>query len=143
MRQLIITIIFVSLLSGCALTPEPCTRDFFSYQADFLKRDFEKRNRGEMRRLRILRNDLQTQPDLFTALALVSAKRDLETIVDDVRIRVVPKARSIAQRCGIDSAFDTIMDGFLLEQGVDPTLVRTLGLLEYLEDPVLRSTLEP
>ncbi len=143
MRQLLVVAGLLSILSGCATTPEPCTRDYFAYQADVLQRDFERRHRGEVRRLRTLRNDLQTKPDLFTALALVSAKRDLETVVDDLRIRVIPEARDIAVRCGIDDAFDVMMDGFLLEQGIDPQLVRTLGLLDLFEDPAIKTTLGP
>lgn len=143
MRNLLIAAGAAAALSACALTPEPCTRDYFVYQADVLKRDFARRNRGEVRRLRTLRNDLQTQADLFTALAAVSAKRDLETVVADVRTRVIPDARGIARSCGIDEAFDIMMDGFLLEQGIDPQLVRTLGLLDLFEDPALESTLQP
>lgn len=108
-----------------------------------MQRDFERRNRAEVRRLRTLRRDLETRPDIFTGLALVSAKRDLETVVEDVRARVIPEARSIAVECGIDDAFGMMMDGFLLEQGIDPQFVRTLGLYELFDDPTLKTTLEP
>ena len=143
MRQLLFVAISIALLSGCALTPEPCTRDYFAYQADELRDDFNRRNRGEVRRLQILRSDLETRPDVFTALAVVSAKRDLETVVADLRMRVIPEARDIAEQCGIEDAFDVMMDGFLFEQGIDPQLVRSLGLLELLEDPELQTTLGP
>jgi hypothetical protein len=133
----------VLVASACALRPEPCTRDYFVFQSDELQRDFVRRNRGEVRRLRTLRTDLQTRPDVFTALAVVSAKRDLEAVVTDLRSRVIPDARNIANQCGIDEAFDLMMDGFLLEQGIDPQLVRTLNLLDLFEDPALQMTLEP
>ncbi|GGY44731.1 hypothetical protein [Parvularcula lutaonensis] len=143
MRSFLLAASCAAILSACATTPEPCTRAYFVYKSDELQRDFVRRNRGEVRRLRTLRTDLRTQPDLFTALAVVSAKRDLEQIVSDLRTRVIPDARSIASFCGIDEAFDIIMDGFLVEQGIDPQLVRTLGLLDLFEDPSLMSTLEP
>ena len=141
MRQLLFAASSISFLSGCVITPEPCTRDYFAYQADELQNDFKRRNRGEVRRLQTLRSDLETRPDVFTALAIVSAKRDLETVVSDLRMRIIPEARGIAEQCGIEDAFDVMMDGFLLEQGIDPQLVRTLGLLELLEDPELKTTL--
>lgn len=143
MRHFAIAAIIFSFLAGCAITPEPCTRDYFAFQADALQNDFERRNRGEVRRLRTLRGDLETRPDVFTALAVISAKRDLETIVSDLRSRVIPEARSIADQCGIADAFDVMMDGFLFEQGIDPQLVRTLGLLELLDDPELTTALRP
>lgn len=142
MRNLVIAAGATLLVSACVTQPEPCTRNYFAYQADVLQRDFERRNRGEVRRLRTLRSDLQTQADFFTALAIVSAKRDLEAVVTDVRTQVIPEARGIAERCGIDEAFDLMMDGFLVEQGIDPQLVRTLGLLDLFEDPVLKTTLD-
>ncbi|MEM9839941.1 MAG: hypothetical protein AAF830_12425 [Pseudomonadota bacterium] len=144
MRHILLSAAALSALSACAITPEPCTRDYFVYQADVFQRDFARRNRGEVRRLRILRDDLREQrADVFTALAIVSAKQDLEVVVADVRDRVIPNARAIATRCGIDEAFDIMMDGFLAEQGVDPELVRALNLFELFEDPALQSTLEP
>lgn len=143
MRLFLFAASAISILSSCALTPEPCTRDYFAYQADELQNDFERRNRGEVRRLQTLRNDLETRPDVFTALAVVAAKTDLETVVSDIRMRVIPEARSIAERCGIEDAFDVMMDGFLFELGIDSQLVRTLGLLELLEDPELMTTLGP
>jgi hypothetical protein len=130
-------------LTGCVLTPEPCTRDYFVYQSEVLQREFARRNRGEVRRLQTLRSDLQARPDVFTALAVVSAKRDLETVVADLRSRVIPDARNIANQCGIEDAFDVMMDGFLVEQGIDPQLVRTLELFDLFEDPAMASTLEP
>ncbi len=143
MRQFLFAASAISLLSGCALTPEPCTRDYFAYQSDVLQNDFKRRNRGEVRRLQTLRDDLESRPDVFTALAVVSAKRDLETVVSDIRMRVIPEARRIAEQCGIEDAFDVMMDGFLLELGIDSRLVRTLGVLELLEDPELMTTLGP
>ncbi|MBT8473491.1 MAG: hypothetical protein HKN14_04715 [Marinicaulis sp.] len=143
MRQFLIAAMSIAFSSGCSITPEPCTRDYFAYQADKLQIDFSRRNRGEVRRLQTLRNDLETRPDVFTALAIIAAKRDLETVIADLRMRVMPEARSIAEQCGIDDAFDVMMDGFLFEQGIDPQLVRTLGLLELLEDQELKTTLEP
>lgn len=143
MRSILFAVGILTFMAGCASVPEPCTRDFFAYQADVMQRDFARRNRGEVRRLQTLREDLQSKPDVFTALALVSAKNDLETVVKDVRAQVIPEARGIAARCGIDDAFDTIMDGFLVEQGIDPDLVRTLGLIDLFEDPALEATLTP
>lgn len=143
MRQFLFAATTMLFLASCAITPEPCTRDYFAFQADELQNRFERRNRGEVRRLQTLRNDLQTRPDVFTALAVVSAKRDLETVVSDMRSFVIPEARNIADRCGIADAFDVMMDGFLADQGIDPQLVRTLGLLELLDDPELKTTLVP
>ena len=126
------------------VTPEPCTRAYFAYQADALQNQFVRRNRGEVRRLRTLQSDLDSGGlDLFTALAIASAKQDVERLVADVRTSVIPDARAIASRCGIDEAFDIVMNGFLAEQGIDPQLVRTLGLLDLFEDPALATTLEP
>ena len=143
MRQLLIAASSLLFVSGCAITPEPCTRDYFAWQADVLQSDFERRNRGEVRRLRTLRDDLESRPDLFTALAVLSAKRDLDTIIADMRQLVIPEARDIAAQCGIADAFDVMMDGFLVEQGIDPQLVRALGVLELLDDPDLKATLGP
>jgi hypothetical protein len=142
MRYFLLAAAMSVLLASCALTPEPCTRDYFVYQADQLQRDFARRNRGEVRRLRTLRTDLRTKPDVFTALAAVSAKRDLQQLVTDLRGQVIPDARNIADRCGIDGAFDIMVDGFLVKQGIDPQLVRTLGLFDLFQDPVLTTTLE-
>ena len=141
MRKLLFAAGSIAFLAGCALTPEPCTRDYFAYKADVLQNDFERRNRREVRRLRTLRNDLETRPDVFTALAVVAAKRDLDAVISDLRARVIPEARSIAQGCGIDNAFDLMMDGFLVDQGIDPQLVRSLGVLELLEEPELKTML--
>lgn len=143
MRNLLLAAGAIAALSACATTPEPCTRAYFVYKSDELQRDFAGRNRGEVRRLQILRDDLQTGPDVFTALAVLSAKRDVERLVADLRTRVIPDARSIADRCGIEGAFDVMMDGFLYEQGIDPQLVRTLGLFDVLQDQDIISTLEP
>lgn len=141
MRQFLALLVPMSLIMGCATTPEPCTRDYFAYQSEVMQRDFVRRNRGEVRRLRTLQDDLKTEPDLFTALALVSAKRDLERVVEDLRSQVIPEARGIAAQCGIDNAFNVVMDGFLVKQGIDPQLVQALGLLELFEEPALESTL--
>ena len=143
MTRLFFAAAALALIAGCTTTPEPCTRDYFVYQADQLKREFARRNSGEVRRLRTLRDDLQSQPDVFTALAVLSAKSDLETVVEDVRTRIMPKARAIADRCGIDEGFDVMMDGFLYKQGIDPQLVRTLGLPDLFEAPDLETTLQP
>jgi hypothetical protein len=144
MRVILPAALAAMLLASCALfEPEPCTRDYFVFQSERLQRDFARRNRGEVRRLQTLRQDINGNLDVFTALAVVSAKRDLQNLVADLRQRVVPDARSIADQCGIDGAFDLMVDGFLLKQGIDPQLVRTLQLTGLFEDPVLESTLEP
>ena len=144
MRFAILTLSLLAL-GACALTPEPCTRDYFAYQADRLQDRFVRRNRSEVRRLRTLREDLSADrgPDVFTALALVSAKRDLEAVVADLRGNVVPEARRIADFCEIDGSFDLIMGAFLSEQGIDADLVRTLGLLDLLQDDAVRTSVEP
>ncbi|NNU16196.1 hypothetical protein HK107_07670 [Parvularcula sp. ZS-1/3] len=143
MRQLLLAAAAATLIAACATTPEPCTRAYFVYKSDELQREFAQRNRGEVRRLRTLREDLNSQPDLFTALAVLSAKRDVERLVLDLRNRVIPDARFIANECGIDGAFDIMVDGFLVKQGIDPQLVRTLGLMELFEEPAIGSTLQP
>ncbi|MBB4659778.1 hypothetical protein [Parvularcula dongshanensis] len=133
------------LLGACALTPEPCTRDYFAYQADRMQDHFVRRNRSEVRRLRTLRDDLRADsgPDVFTALALVAAKRDLEAVAADFRSNVIPEARRIADFCEIDGGFDLMMNAFLAEQGIDADLVRTLGLLDLFESDGLRTSIEP
>ena len=130
-------------LAACATPYDSCTRDWFAYQAQDIQRDFERRNRVPLRRLTRLRTDMNENMDVFTVLAIASAKRDLEQLVGDFRSRVVPEARSIAAQCELDQGFDLIVDAFLAEQGIDTELVRALGLMGLFDDPVLRTTLEP
>lgn len=133
-------------LSACVTPYETCTRDWFEAQSRDIQRDFQRRNRVPLRRLTTLRDDVRAMEggiDVFTVLAVASAKRDLEQLVGDFRARVVPEARGIAARCELDQGFDLIVDAFLTQQGVDAELVRTLGLMELFDDPVLRTTLEP
>ncbi|WP_031552446.1 hypothetical protein [Parvularcula oceani] len=130
------------LLSACATAPrDACTRDWFEYRSEQLQRDFARRNRGPVRRLNTLRNDLDERPDVYTALALASARSDLRHVASDFRERVLPEARAVAARCELDQGFDILVDAFLLEQGIDADLVRALGLIELFEDDALASTL--
>ena len=130
-------------LSACVTPYETCTRGWFEAQSQDIQRDFQRRNRVPLRRIQTLRTDMNEGMDVFTVLALASAKRDLEQLVADFRARVVPEARSIAAQCELDQGFDLIVDAFLVEQGVDAELVRALGLMGLFDDPVLRTTLEP
>ena len=133
-------------LSSCA-TYEPCTRDWFAWQADELQRDFARRNRGEVRRLRAIRTQMQDGADgvdVFAVLALASAKKDVERLIVDFRERVIPEARSVARTCELDQGFDLIVDAFLAEQGIDADLVRTLGAFGLFEmTPEIGAALEP
>ena len=129
-------------LPSC-VTYDDCTRDWFEAQSQDIQRDFQRRNRVPLRRIQTLRTDMDEGLDVFTVLALASAKRDIERLVADFRAQVIPEARSIASRCELDQGFDLIVDAFLAEQGVDTELVRALGLMGLFDDPVLRTTLEP
>lgn len=143
MKSLIALIAGTALLAGCAaFGPEPCTRDWFAWTADRMQDDFERRNRGPVRRLRTLRQDIDQRPDVFTALALASAGSDVQLVIADFRDRVVPEARGIARQCGIDDGAGIILDAFLAEQGIDTQLLRTLGLYETIvRDPGLAAAL--
>lgn len=143
MRHLLLAAAAVTLASCTTEPRDSCTRDWFQFKADDLQRDFVRRNRGPVRRLNTLKSDLQSNPDVFTMLALASAKRDLTEVVDDFRTQIVPEARAIATRCQIDEAFDIVVDGFLAQQGIDAGLVRTLGLLgDFDATPGIASALE-
>jgi hypothetical protein len=134
MKRTILGAAALLTLASCATAPQDsCTRDWFEFRSDEIQRDFVRRNRGPVRRLNTLKTDLEAHPDVFTMLALASAKRDLTEVVNDFRDRVVPEARAIATQCEIDEAFDIVVNAFLAEQGIDADLVRTLGLLGAFE----------
>lgn len=136
-------------LSSCALAPrDACTRDWFAFQADDIQRDFVRRNRAPVRRMRDLQSQFQTGfddgIDPFAVLALASAKKDVSLLVDDFRGSVVPRARNIAATCELDQGYDMIINGFLANAGVDARLVEVLGLLGQFEGtPGITQALTP
>ena len=135
------------VLSSCA-TFEPCTRDWFAFRADQIKRDFERRNRGEVRRLRTLQSQLEDGMDggvdVFAVLALASAKKDVRALVGDFREYVVPEARAAAATCELDGGFDIITTAFLTEMGVDARVVEALNLVGAFEGtPGITQAIQP
>jgi hypothetical protein len=134
-----------ALLTACAaFGPEPCTRNWFEWTADRMQDDFQRRNRGPVRRLQTLRQDIDRQPDVFTALAIASVGKDVKLVVADFRERVVPEARAVARQCGIDEGASIILDAFLAEQGLDTQLLRTLGLYDAIvTDPAIATAIAP
>ena len=134
-------------LSSCA-TYEPCTRDWFAFQADEIQRDFVRRNRGPVRRMRDLQGELRSGfdggIDVFAVLALASAKKDVTALVTDFRQSVIPQARAAAERCELDEGYDLIVTSFLAEAGVDARLVEALEMFGQLQDtPDLGLALQP
>lgn len=134
-------------LSSCA-TYEPCTRDWFEFRADQIQRDFVRRNRGEVRRLRTLQSQLEDGMgggiDVFAVLALASAKKDVRLLVDDFREFVVPQARAAAATCELDSGYDVIVTSFLAETGVDARVVEALQMFGALSaEPVIMQAIQP
>ena len=134
-------------LPSC-VTADPCTANWFERQADLIQRDFVRRNRGEVRRMRALQSQLQDGMDggvdVFAMLALASAKKDVTALVADFREVVVPEARQIAATCELDQGYDVIVTAFLAENGVDARLVETLGLLGAFEGtPGITQALSP
>lgn len=135
--------------ASCAFAPrDACTRDWFAYQADEIERDFVRRNRAPVRRMRDLQQELRSGfddgVDVFAMLALASAQKDVKLLINDFRANVVPEAKSIAATCELDQGFDLIVDSFLARQGVDRQLVEMLELLGTFEPtPGITQALEP
>lgn len=134
-------------LQACA-TYEPCTRNWFEFRANEIQRDFVRRNRGEVRRLRTLQSQLQDGMgdgvDVFAVLALASAKKDVRVLVDDFREFVVPQARAAAATCELDTGYDVIVTSFLAETGVDARVLDALQLLGTFEGtPGIAQAIQP
>ena len=147
MRTILLAAAAAAALSSCA-SYDSCTRDWFAYQAEDIQRDFVRRNRAPVRRMRDLQSQFKTGfddgIDPFAVLALASAKKDVRLLVDDFRGQVVPRARNIAATCELDQGYDMIIDGFLAEAGVDARLVEVLGLLGTFEGtPGITQALQP
>ena len=134
-------------LTACA-TYEPCTRNWFEARADQMQRDFERRNRGEVRRLRTLQSQLEDGMgdgvDVFAVLALASAKKDVGALVADFREYVVPEARAAAATCELDQGYDIITTAFLTQMGVDTRVMAAMDLLgAYEGTPGIMQAIQP